>query len=60
MIDLDEERKVNHTGHGHCIYEGWNLRGWPMLTIARGVVVYENGEVDEGRYGRGQCVTRPN
>lgn len=59
LVDLDEERTVNHTGKGTCIYEGWTLKGWPVLTIARGTVVYEDGEVDASLYGRGRCVTVP-
>jgi dihydropyrimidinase len=59
LVDLDEEREVVHTGKGTCIYEGWKLKGWPVLTVARGDVVYENGQVSETLYGRGRCVTVP-
>ena len=59
LVDLDEERTVEHTGKGTCIYEGWTLKGWPVMTVARGEVVYENGAVDERHYGRGRCVTVP-
>ncbi|MBX5469563.1 MAG: amidohydrolase family protein [Thermoleophilaceae bacterium] len=59
LVDLDGEREVVHAGKGTCIYEGMKLRGWPVLTVARGRVVYENGEVDPDAAGRGQCVTRP-
>lgn len=59
LVDLDEEREVTHDGHGTCIYEGMKLRGWPVLTVCNGRVVYENGEVDEDQYGRGNCITRP-
>jgi allantoinase len=59
LVDLDEERTVSHSGKGTCIYEGWKLKGWPVMTIARGDVVYENGQVDESHYGRGRCVTVP-
>jgi dihydroorotase-like cyclic amidohydrolase len=59
LVDLDEERTVAHTGKGTCIYEGMTLRGWPVLTAARGRVVYENGEVDPDSSGWGRCVTRP-
>ncbi len=59
LVDLDEERTVHHTGKGTCIYEGWTLKGWPVLTVARGAVVYENGAVDETAHGRGRCVTVP-
>jgi dihydropyrimidinase len=59
LVDLDEERSVEHTGKGTCIYEGWKLKGWPVLTVARGEVIYENGAVDASRFGRGRCVSLP-
>ncbi len=59
LVDLDEEREVVHEGNGTCIYEGWKLRGWPVLTVSRGRVVYEDGEVDPDASGHGRCVTRP-
>lgn len=59
LVDLDEERTVKHTGKGTCIYEGWKLKGWPVLTVARGAVVYENGVVDESHFGRGRCLSLP-
>ena len=59
LVDLDEERTVRHTGKGTCIYEGWKLKGWPVLTVSRGAVVYENGKVDESLFGRGRCLSNP-
>jgi dihydroorotase-like cyclic amidohydrolase len=59
LVDLDEERMVEHSGKGTCIYKGWRLKGWPVLTVARGAVIYENGAVDEAAFGRGRCVTVP-
>jgi dihydroorotase (multifunctional complex type) len=59
VVDLDEEREVVHTGKGTCLYEGWNLRGWPVMTISRGRVVYENGKVDQAAIGQGRCITVP-
>jgi dihydroorotase-like cyclic amidohydrolase len=59
LVDLDEERDVVHKGNGTCIYEGWKLRGWPVLTVSRGRIVYEDGEVDPDASGHGRCVTRP-
>jgi len=59
LVDLDTEREVKHTGHGTCIYEGMKLRGWPVLTVSNGRVVFEDGKVDESSYGRGVCITRP-
>lgn len=59
MVDMDEVRTVEHTGNGHCIYEGMELKGWPVMTVSRGRVVFENGEVDPDAVGHGECVTRP-
>jgi len=59
LVDLDEEREVVHEGKGTCIYEGMHLKGWPVLTVSRGRVVFEQGEVDPGASGHGRCVTRP-
>ena len=59
LIDLDEEQAVRHDGHGTCIYEGWPLRGWPVLTVSNGRVVFEAGAVDEQAFGTGRCLTRP-
>ena len=59
LVDLDEERQVVHEGNGTCIYEGWTLRGWPVLTVSRGRAVFEDGEVDATASGHGRCVTRP-
>jgi dihydroorotase-like cyclic amidohydrolase len=59
LVDLDEEREVVHTGKGTCIYEGMRLKGWPVATVSRGRVVYEDGEVDPDASGWGRCVTRP-
>lgn len=59
LVDLEQERTVEHKGKGTCIYQGWRLKGWPILTVARGAVLYENGAVDESAFGRGRCVTLP-
>lgn len=60
VVDLDEERTVEHTsGKGTCLYEGWKLRGWPVLTMSRGRVVFDEGEVDPDAAGHGLCVNLP-
>lgn len=59
VVDLDEERTVEHTGRGTSLYDGWKLRGWPVMTLVRGQVVYADGQVDETRTGTGRCVNRP-
>lgn len=59
VVDLDEERVVTPTGKGTCLYDGWKLRGWPVMTVSRGRVVFEDGEVDLDAVGHGRCVNRP-
>lgn len=59
LVDLESEREVVHEGKGTCIYEGMRLKGWPVLTVSHGRVVYEDGEVDPDAAGTGRCVTRP-
>ncbi|MEE2774980.1 MAG: amidohydrolase family protein [Pseudomonadota bacterium] len=59
LVDLDLEQEVVHEGKGTCIYSGMKLRGWPVLTISRGEVVFENNQVNESLYGRGRCLIYP-
>jgi dihydropyrimidinase len=51
------ERDMILSNAGHSVYEGWSVTGWPVLTIRRGEVVYENGQVT-GRPGSGQLLRR--
>jgi dihydropyrimidinase len=41
----------------YSVYEGWKTTGWPVTTIRRGEIVYENGQVI-GRAGTGQLISR--
>lgn len=60
VVDLDEVRSVEHHGKGTCLYEGWELKGWPVMTLSRGEIVYDVADAGgEPAYGRGQCVTVP-
>ena len=49
MIDLKHESKVSSSLFGgfsdYQVYDGWNLKGWPVKTIVRGNIVAENFEV---------------
>lgn len=49
LVDLEETRTVDandlHQGSDYSPYEGMRLRGWPVLTLLRGRVVYEDGEI---------------
>ncbi len=61
MIDLKKEKKVTSELFGgfsdYIVYEGWNLKGWPVKTIVRGTVVADNFEVI-GKLGYGKMVVR--
>jgi dihydropyrimidinase len=61
MIDLKKEKKVTSELFGgfsdYIVYDGWNLKGWPVKTIVRGTTVAENFEVI-GKSGYGKMVVR--
>ena len=61
MIDLKKEEKVSPELFGgfsdYLVYDGWNLKGWPVKTIVRGTVVAEDFEVI-GKPGYGNFVPR--
>jgi len=42
---------------GFSLFEGWDVTGWPLVTIRRGDVVYENGRVT-AEPGSGQLLRR--
>ena len=61
MIDLKKEKKVSNELFGgfsdYVVYEGRNLKGWPVKTIVRGELVAEDFEV-VGKLGYGKLVPR--
>jgi len=61
MIDLKKEKKVTSDLFGgfsdYIVYEGRNLKGWPVKTIVRGELVAEDFEV-VGKLGYGKLVER--
>ena len=50
LVDLDNYRPVVReemvTKCGWSPFEGWNLTGWPVVTVVGGKVVFENGKLD--------------
>jgi len=42
---------------GYSVYEGWQVTGWPVITIRRGEVVFANDQV-VGRPGSGMLLKR--
>jgi dihydropyrimidinase len=63
LIDLDLEKTVTpellQSYSDYTIYDGWKLRGWPIMTIVRGNIIMEDGEVVNEALGHGEFVPRP-
>ncbi len=49
IVDLKAKRKVRaedlHYKVGWTPYEGWTLKGWPVLTMRRGQLLYEDEQL---------------
>jgi dihydroorotase-like cyclic amidohydrolase len=49
IIDPDLEQEVTTdlllSGQDHCPFEGRKVRGWPVATVLRGEIAYQNGKV---------------
>ena len=61
LIDLKKEKKVTSELFGgysdYVVYDGWNLKGWPVKTIVRGKLVSDDFEV-VGKLGYGKLAER--
>ena len=61
LIDLKKEKKVSSELFGgysdYVVYDGWNLKGWPVKTIVRGKLVSDDFEV-VGKIGYGKLAER--
>lgn len=59
--DLDREvtvtQAMQHDNMDYTPYEGRRIRGWPVTTLSRGEVVYDNG-TPRGVPGRGEWLAR--
>lgn len=42
---------------GHDLFDGFDVQGWPVVTVSRGEIIYEKGRV-VGKPGRGKLVRR--
>ncbi len=56
LVDLSTYRPVLReelkTKCGWSPFEGWNLTGWPVVTIVGGQVVYDHGDIDTSVRGQ--------
>ena len=56
LVDLDNYRPVLReellTKCGWSPFEGWQLTGWPVITIVGGNIVYNRGQLNETVRGK--------
>jgi len=56
LVDMDTRRPVRNeelfTRAGWSPYAGWNLTGWPQVTVVGGQVAFQDGKVRDGVLGR--------
>ena len=61
LWDPDETRTIRDedmfSGTGFSVYSGREVTGWPVMTLRRGEVVYEDGEILAGA-GTGELLRR--
>jgi dihydropyrimidinase/allantoinase len=62
IIDLNKEKEVSvetlHSAQDFTPFEGIKYKGWPVCTIVRGKVIFENDRI-VGKPGDGQYIKRP-
>jgi dihydropyrimidinase len=60
VVDLSMRKRVTpeilQSQSDYTIYDGWVLQGWPIMTMVRGKVIMEQGEVNESTLGYGKFV----
>jgi dihydropyrimidinase len=63
IVDLSLKKKVSSdllmSYSDYSIYDGWELEGWPDLTMVRGNIIMEDGKVDKTTLGHGKFIRRP-
>lgn len=64
LVIVDLERKVklsavnqHYAITDYCLYEGWEVKGWPVLTMLRGNIVVEGGKM-VAKSGIGRYIPR--
>ena len=49
VVDMRKEQTVQagslHYKQKYSLFDGWRCKGWPILTVARGTVIAENGRI---------------
>jgi dihydropyrimidinase len=49
LVDLAREQRVTpsllQSAADFSLYDGWTLKGWPVLTAVRGTIVFDSGRI---------------
>ena len=61
IVDVNKKKHITsgvlHDGLDWNLYEGWDITGWPVTTLVRGEVVFDDDKV-VGRPGFGKYIPR--
>jgi dihydropyrimidinase len=61
LFDPNLEKTITaselHSGSDYTVYEGWKVKGWPVLTMLRGEVIIERATLVSST-AKGQCCLR--
>jgi dihydropyrimidinase len=61
VVDLDLERTLRvkdlKSACDYSLYEGWKIKGWPVITMVRGQVIMKDGEIT-AKSAKGAFVSR--
>jgi len=63
IVDLDKKARLSISNSHYTLadytpYEGWEIKGWPVLTMLRGNIIVQGGEL-KARPGLGKYIPRP-
>lgn len=56
-LEQTVERAMLKSNAGHSVFEGWQVTGWPILTMRRGEVAFRDGEMIS-QPGSGEIISR--
>lgn len=61
IVDMNKEitlsKDVLHNNISYCLHDGFKVKGYPIMTIARGKIIVENGEF-KGKKASGKFIKR--
>jgi dihydropyrimidinase len=61
IVDMEKEvilsKDTLHNNISYCLHEGMKIKGYPIMTIARGKIIIENDQF-KGEKGRGRFIKR--